>query len=413
MKESRFKKIDQSLSLLKNEILRNMKIVLRGPSRLLLVISLIFPITYLLFMNLVFGLGITTFNYPMAVVVPDYESSSALEADLNQNKLPNLEEFLDYLDNNDLVGSTIVKSHVEAIGYSEEEFLDQMLTQDIVLIVVLPEDFDNIIQDVKEGTWNGGKVVIELICLNINEDYLKNLYFGFQRKLKAYYDEVFENEVEVDYVYKDAAPNRQTFPRMWTIGVGAIGFVCLTASMVISSVVIFIEKNSRMRAELALSSSLNQVNVYTGKIIASTMMTILINFPLGALIIFSWISLPFPQDFFTFTMIIIGTILLGSILGSLLGALIPDQVFTFPIAMFLVLASLFLCGGFISIQMFGEPLKSIVSWIPFTYCFAIINDSVLTGSPPPINFIIGLIGYLILCYLLGLVIFKKFVISKG
>lgn len=361
-------------------------------------------------MNLVFGA--MNFNYPLAIVVPDYDSDDMLTGDLNSGNLKNLEEFIDYLNDNDLIGQTVVKSHVAAIGVSEEEFETQLLTQDIVLLVILPSNFDQIIESVKKGTWNGGKVVIELKCLNINEDYLKNLYFGFQRKLKAYYDGVFNNEVEVEYVYKDADPNRETFPRMWTIGVGALVFLGLTASMVISSILVFIEKNSKMKSELALSSSLNQGLVFGGKILSSIILSLLINFSLGALIIFTWIGLPFPKDIITFILIVIGTITLGSILGTLLGAVIPDQVFNFPISMFIVLTSLFLCGGFIGIEMFNEPLKTIVNFIPFTYCFAILNNSVLIGSAPSIFYVISLISYNILFFFIGLIFFKKFVITK-
>ena len=81
--------------------------------------------------------------------------------------------------------------------------------------------------------------------------------------------------------------------------------------------------------------------------------------------------------------------------------------------MFTVLATLFLCGGFISIEMFGEPLRTIVDWIPFTYTYTIVNNTVLTGDPPSLTHIFGLIGYILLFFVLGLYIYRRFVIKPN
>ncbi|MHA1490356.1 MAG: ABC transporter permease [Promethearchaeota archaeon] len=400
-----------SIGLIKEEFLKNMRIIFRGPSRTLLLLCLIFPFTYLFFMNLVFGA--VNFNYPFAVVIPDYTSNDELNSALDNNGLPNTQEFLGYLNNNDLVGETVVKSHIKAIGTTLKEFEDELYNEELVMVVILPVNFEHIIKAVKNGIWSGGEIKIELKCLNINEDYLKNLYFGFQRKLKAYYDNVLSNEIEVIYFYQNADMDRVTFPRMWTIGTGALGFVALTASMIIGAAFVFNEKNNKMSQELALASPRNLTYTYLGKIFATTIIAFFINFTLGAFVIFIWIGIPFPIDFIGFLLIILGTILLGAIIGSMLGALIPEQVFTFPGSMFLVLTTLFLCGGFMDIELSSQPLRSIIEWIPFTYCYSIIKSTVLTGGIPSITHIIGLICYIFIFFILGLKIYRKFIISDN
>ncbi|MFX0007428.1 MAG: ABC transporter permease [Candidatus Hermodarchaeota archaeon] len=403
------KKKNSTIALLKNEISKNIKIIFRGPSRTLLLISLIFPITYLFFMNMIFGA--VNFNYPIALVIPDYNSDDELNYALENNEIPNVEEFMDYLNNNDLVGPTIVKSHIQMIGISAQQFESTLELEEIVMIAILPENFENIIQSVKNGTWTEGNVTIELRCLNIHEDYLKNLYFGFQRKLKAYYDNVLFNETEVIYVYSDAHPERQTFPRMWTIGTEAIVFVCLVSSMIIGAAFIFIEKGNRMTPELALATAPNQNYTYLGKVLSASILSFIINFTLGTTIIFLWIGIQFPVNFLGFLLISFGSIILGSILGTFLGALIPEQVYAFPISLFTVLATLFLCGGFVSVEMFGPLLRSIANWIPFTYLYTIMGNTVLTGDAASVIQILGLIGYIILFFGLGLIIYRRFVIK--
>lgn len=405
MSNSKKKIKKASLSIIKEEVLKNIKIIFRGPTRTLFLLSLLFPITYLIFMNLIFGA--VNFNYPLAVVIPDYNSNDELNTALNNHELNNTQEFLSYINNNSLIGKTIVKNHIEFIGTTEEEFVDQLYSEEIVMIAVLPENFENTISAVKNNSWSGGEITITLRCLNINEDYLKNLYFGFQRKLKAYYDTVLNNETEIIYSYSDADPNRETFPRMWTIGVGALGFVALVASMIIGSAVVFNEKNNKMAQELALSPNKNLYCTYIGKVLSTIILSLLVNFTLGATIIFLWIGLPFPIDFLGFLLIVLGTIILGSILGTILGMLIPEQVFTFPISMFLVLATLFLCGGFINIELFGQPLRFIVELIPFTYCFSILNNTILTGNVSNIAYILGLLIYIVIFFSLGLILYKK------
>ena len=410
MRKAKKKIKKASISIIKEEFLKNIKIIFRGPTRTLFFLSLLFPITYLVFMTLIFGS--VNFNYPLAVVIPDYNSNGELDDAFNNHELNNTQEFLSYINNNDLVGKTIVKSHIALIGTTEEEFEDQLNSEEIVMIVILPENFENTISVVKNSSWSGGEITITLRCLNINEDYLKNLYFGFQRKLKAYYDTVLKNETEIIYSYSDADPNRETFPRMWTIGVGALGFVALVASMIIGSAFVFNEKNNKMAQELALSPNINLYYTYIGKVLSTIVLSFLINFALGATIIFLWIGLPFPIDFLGFLLIVLGTIVLGSLLGTILGMIIPEQVFTFPISMFLVLATLFLCGGFINIELFGQPLRFIVELIPFTYCFSILNNTVLTGNVSNIAYILGLVVYIAIFFSLGLIFYKKRIISS-
>ncbi|MFX1239479.1 MAG: hypothetical protein ACFE8P_17390, partial [Promethearchaeota archaeon] len=168
MKQNFLKIRKSSIAILKNEISKNIRIIFRGPSRTLLLISLIFPITYLFFMNMIFGA--VNFNYPFALVIPDYNSDNELNIAFENNKLPNTEEFISYLNNNELVGPTLVKSHIELIGSSAQQFENTLKLEEIVMIVILPENFEKIIQSVKNGTWTEGMITIELRCLNINED---------------------------------------------------------------------------------------------------------------------------------------------------------------------------------------------------------------------------------------------------
>lgn len=397
-----------SCGLIVSEVRKNIKIILRGRTRLILILCLIFPLMFLSFMWLVFGQ--MNFNYPMAVVIPDYENDQQLNDDLSQGKLPNLSQLLDYLNNNSLIGQTIVESHIVATGTSMEDFEGALSNMEISLIVVFPENFEGIIEQVKMGTWNGGEITIELHCLNINEDFLKNIYFGFQRKLKAYYDDVFPNEIEVEYLYYDADSSRETYPRLWTIGSGTVVLSVLIASMIIAASFIFNEKNNQMMPELAMSSPKNQSLVYIGKVFAVFIITMGINFPIGTIIIFSWIQIPFPVNFFGFLGIMSLSTLLGAVMGLILGRIIPEQVFTIPIAAFLLYAFVFLCGGFIDIEIFDPRLKIIIEWIPFTYSYSIAKTTIFTANIPPIEYIVGLLAYIAFFFLIGIKTFQKRVI---
>jgi ABC-type multidrug transport system permease subunit len=398
------------IGLYLNEIEKNIKIIFRGPTRTILIICVIFPLLYLAFMNMIFG--VLNFNFPMAVVIPDYTSDEELHNALDSNYIPNTVEFLNYLNNNSVVGQTIVKSHITATGISLEQFEEELKLQKLSLIVKLPLNFDNIIAQVKNGTWTNGSITIELHILNIHEDYTKNIYFGFQRKLKAYYDDVLFNETEVAYIYLNTDPNRVTFPRMWTIGSGALVFLCLTSSMIIAASFIFNEKTNLMRQEFALASSKNQMVSFFGKLSAASIVTFGLNFIIGMIIIFFWIGLPIPIDILGFLGITLITIVIGALFGSILGALIPEQVFTVPTATFIALTSLFLCGGFMDVQLFNPILQSIVQWIPFTYCYAIFKNTLLTGDTPPLSYVAGIILYITIFTLLGLYLYRKFVISS-
>ena len=405
---SKFKGV--SISLIAKEIMKNLKIMIRGPTRTILITCLVFPLIYLTFMTLIFGS--VNFNFPIAVVLPDFNSDADLQDALSSNSIPNTQEFLIYLNNNTYVGDTIVKSHIVAIGSSLHDYEDKLKTQEISLIVRLPSGFENSIAQLKNGTWSNGQINIELWILNIHEDYQKNIYFGFERKLKAYYDNVLTNETEISYIYRDAVPDRTTFPRMWTIGSGGLVYLCLSTSMIIGASFIFNEKNERMRQELAIASIKNQALTYTGKIFATLILTLAINFTIGSIIIFFWVGLPIPADFIGFILITIATVSIGALFGSLLGALIPEQVFTVPTAAFIGLATLFLCGGFTDIELFDPTLRMIVQWIPFTYSYSIFKSSILTGVFPPMIYVIGLIAYVIIFAFSGWYFYKRFVIKS-
>jgi len=393
-----------------NEIMKNIRVIIRGPTRTILIISIIFPLIYLSFMNMIFG--VLNFNFPMAVVIPDYNSNEELNNAIESNNIPNTVQFLGYLNNNSVVGETIVKSHISALGISIDEFEEKLKLQELPLVVTLPLNFNNIISQVKNGTWTNGSITIKLHILNIDEDYLKNLYFGFQRKLKAYYDEVLSNETEITYVYLPADPNRITFPRMWTIGSGALVFLCLTSSMIIAASFIFNEKTDHMKQELALASSKNRTTTFFGKISATLILTVGVNFTIGAVLVFLWIGLPIPFDILGFLLITIITTLIGALFGSIIGALIPQQVYTVPTAVFIALTTLFLCGGFQDIQLFNPLLQSIVEWVPFTYLYVIFKNTLLTGDLTPPTYVGGIILYTVIFTLLGLYLYHKFVISS-
>lgn len=404
------KKGANNFNLISIEVKKNIHMVFRGESKVILLLTLVFPLMYLFFMSLVFVNP--NLNYGMAIVIPDYDSDEDLSMALEMKRLPHTQEFLDYLNNNDLVGKTIIKSHIEHIGTSQEQFEDELREQEISLIVILPDNFEQIIRKVKRGTWKGGRIVIELKCLNLDEDYLKNVYFCFERKLKAYYDNILQEQVEVNYIYKDANPNLPTYPRIWTIGTGALVFLCLNSSMILSAAFIFNEKSNNMRPELALTSRTNQNNTYFGKIIAVIILSFTVDFISGALIVFAWIGLPLPTHFAGFLLAIISTLFFGACLGAIIGILIPEQVFTVPVSAFLIITTLFLCGGFINIEMFGEPMRTIIQFIPFTYCYALVNNSILTGDISNIFHIIGLVLYTCLFLCIGILMYQKYVIKS-
>ena len=410
MNSQRMNKNRKAIRLFLSEIMKNIRVIIRGPTRTILIICIIFPLLYLTFMNMIFG--VMDFNYPMAVVIPDYNSNEELHDALESNDIPNTLQFLDYLDNNSIVGQTIVKSHISGLGISVDEFEEELKLQELSLIVTLPLNFNNIISQVKNGTWTNGSITIKLHLLNMHEDYLKNIYFGFQRKLKAYYDEVLSNETEIRYEYLDADPNRITFPRIWTIGSGALVYLCLTSSMIIAASFIFNEKTDQMKQELALASSENQIITFFGKISATLILTLGLNFVIGAIVVFLWIGLPIPVDILGFIMITFVTVIIGALFGSMIGALIPEQVFTVPTAAFIALTTLFLCGGFVDIQLFNPVIQSIIEWVPFTYLYAIFKNTILTGAFAPPTYVVGIIFYIVIFTLAGLYLYHKFVISS-
>jgi ABC-type multidrug transport system permease subunit len=182
--------------------------------------------------------------------------------------------------------------------------------------------------------------------------------------------------------------------------------------MMIAASFIFNEKNENMKQELAITSIMNQRLTFFGKISAAIVLTIGINFTLGSIVIFSWIGLPVPIDFIGFILITLATVTIGALFGSLLGAMIPEQVFTIPTAAFIGLTTLFLCGGFVDIELFDPTLQTIVKWIPFTYSYSIFKSSILTGDFPPIIYPIGLIAYIIIFAIIGWLFYKRFVISS-
>jgi len=220
-------------------------------------------------------------------------------------------------------------------------------------------------------------------------------------------------QVEVTYIYKDAHPNRPTLPRIWTIGSGAIVFLSLISSMILSAAFIFNEKNDNMRPELALASKSNQNYTYLGKIISALILSFLVDFILGTLIVFLWIGLPFPADLRGFLLISIGTLSLGAAMGSLIGIIIPEQVFTIPVSAFLVIGLLFLCGGFIGVEMYGGLLETIVNLIPFTYCNTITFSTLLTGGAIDIFQVIGLILYIFLFIGIGIILYQKYIVKSN
>lgn len=93
--------------------------------------------------------------------------------------------------------------------------------------------------------------------------------------------------------------------------------------------------------------------------------------------------------------------------------IIPEQVFTFPISVFTALSTLFICGGFISVDMFTSPLKEIVQFIPFTYSYTVTFNTLLTGDPISLFNLLGLIFYIILFLIISMKFYQKFIISKN
>lgn len=363
---------------------------------------------FMLFMWMVFGL--LQFNYPMAVVVPGYASDASLDAALDDDELPETQLFLDYLNNDSLIGETIVQSHVEEVGHSEAQFEAAFAHHDLSVIVVLPENFETTIRAARNGTWTGGAITVTLRTLNINEDYLKNLYFGFQRKLKVYMDTEFPNEIEVTYTYTPADLERTTFPRIWTLGSADIVYAILTVSMLLSASLVFVEKTQRMFPELSLVSVGNQFSSYAGKMLASSTFTFAVNFPIVTMVVLNWVRMPVPAHFGAFVGIAFLIILFGASLGLILGCLIPEQVFTFPAAVFLVLVFIFVCGGFVDLELFPQILQEIVQWIPFTYCFVPMKASLLPGLVISGWYIFGLVIWIVVSFVGGARLYTRRII---
>ncbi|MHA1682939.1 MAG: ABC transporter permease [Promethearchaeota archaeon] len=400
------------LQLIRIEMLKNFKILFRGPNKTVLILVIVFPLMYLSFMWGIFGN--INFDYPMAVVIPGHGDTVDLNTQLQANALPNTAEFLDYLDDNSNVGRTMVKSHVIATGGSdmEDKFMDMLTNWNIEVLVILPNDFEESIARVKNGTYSDGPMNITVITLNINEDFLKNLYFGFQRKLSYYQSSVFPGEIEANYTYEHADPARITYPRMWTLGSGCIVFTALIASMILAASFIFHEKNANMMHELSLGTPSSQHLTFTGKLMASTTLSLGIVVPIGSTITYLWLGMPIPSNFMLFIMALVLTTLFGACLGLIFGSLIPEQVYTFPVSVFIVLPMIFLCGGFNDIELFNQTMQAIVRALPFTHMFSITKSAIFTTTLPPIGYIVGLIVYITLMFIAGLALYKKRVLAS-
>lgn len=394
--------------LILDEMAKNLKITKRGSTKFLLFGMLIFPMVFLLFMWMVFGQA--HFGYNLAVVVGGYDNQTSLDTAFADNQLNATQQFIDYLNNNSYVGPTVIQTHVQSVGYSEDQFMPQLEHLKIFAIVILPTNFNTIINEALNGSKNVEPLQIQLKCANINEDLLKNIYFGFERKLSAYYQGVFPGEVSVNYTYENVIQDRLTFPRMWTIGSGAIIFAVLVASMIISAALVFYEKKANMIPELALSRRQNQVMNYTGKLLTGTILPMVVNFPITTLIVIFSLGIPGIANMLSYIGIMFLGSLLGSVVGIILSSLIPEQVFTIPASVFILLTCVFLCGGFMDIQIFPAALKNAVIWIPFTYCFSLSQSFLLPGLTWNPYFLLGLIVYIAVFYLIGLKIYQKRVI---
>ncbi|MHA1720026.1 MAG: ABC transporter permease [Promethearchaeota archaeon] len=394
-----------NLRVLVYEMQKMFRIFLRSPNKGIVIVILIFPITFTLFMGLVFGRSY--YSFPTAIVVEGYATQAQLDADLNNGNLPETERFINYINNYSLVDGTIVHSEVVKIVYSLDEVEKEFKNLEILVILILPENFEKYINQAKNGQELSGNMIIECKCANINEDLLKNLYFGIERKIKAYYDLEFPGEIEVDYTYSPADPNKKTFPRMWTISSGGIVFSVLVAALIIGSAMVFIEKHSHMDVELLMISPQNRGLNYSGKVFSTAIISTLINFPFASLVIFLMVKMELPVNIPGLVGMIFLSNIFGACLGIIFGVLIKEQVFTFPVNVFILLPAIFLCGGFMDVELFGKPLLTIVNLIPFTYIFTLVKYTILPGFIWNWEYFIGLIIYIIIFFILGWKVYEN------
>ncbi|MHA1889363.1 MAG: ABC transporter permease [Promethearchaeota archaeon] len=392
------------------ELIKDIKIIFRGSRKWLILLSLIFPFTYLMFMYMVFGQE--SYSIPAAVVVKGYNSASDLEEDISNGKLNETLKFISYLNNDSLVGKTIIKLKIVNITWNSEELNGKFQENKILLIINLPANFEDLVRKARKietgemSSENWTPVMIELKCANINEDLLKNIYFSFERKLKAYYDIEFPNEVEVRYIYEPAL-NTPSYPRIWTISSGAIVYCILTNAMVVGSMVVFIERDSSYQEILTRATKSKIMGIYFGKLMTSTVIISGISTPIFTVGILLFSGMQPPQDYGSLIVISLASGAMGSALGMIFGSLLSDSLYSFPTSVFIMIPLTLLCGGFVDIEVFPLVLQEFVKLIPLTPVFSLMKASILPGIIAPQWNVFALVAWLVILIVVSAVFYER------
>ncbi|MHA1848407.1 MAG: hypothetical protein ACTSXU_12240, partial [Promethearchaeota archaeon] len=137
-----------SVILSMRELIKDMKIIFRGSRKWLILLSLIFPFTYLMFMYMVFGQE--SYSIPAAVVVNGYNSASDLQEDINDEKLNETLKFISYLNNDSLVGKTVIKLKIVNITWNSDELNGKFQENKILLIINLPANFEDLVRKARK-----------------------------------------------------------------------------------------------------------------------------------------------------------------------------------------------------------------------------------------------------------------------
>ncbi len=167
-----------------------------------------------------------------------------------------------------------------------------------------------------------------------------------------------------------------------------------------------------MLPELALASKNNQAITFAGKLVAGLIFPFAIDFPITLLLIALWAQIPVINTLPMVAVSAIFIILLGNAVGMVPGAILPEIVVAVPSAIFLVLASLFLCGGFQDLRTMPLGYQQVVAFIPFTYCFSLTKNAMLGTGVWDWGQFAGLCINTILLGMVGMVVYRKRVIRS-
>ena len=385
------------------EFAKNMRITTHGSTKAFVGVGIFVPLVFILFMFAIFGSG--TISYTAAVVVQGYSSNTALQADLSGGRLPYTQQLIDTFNTTADGGGTVT-----AVGSNLSQFLDAFHGQTIDLIIVLPAGFEQAIARDINHTWPGGNVTVGLYVSNINEDFTEIIEHGVDLRMDAFYNTVLATNVRANFTEAPVNVGQPTLPQQWSLGSSSLVYGLLVISIIMGAAYIFNEKHAHMLPELALASSRNQTISFAGKFAAGIVFPIAIDFPVTLLLVMLFTQVPVAGGLLPAAGIAVLIIMLGIGIGMLIGSAVPELVYAIPAAIFTVLASIFLCGGFQDLRTFPVVYQQIVDFIPFTYCYALENVAMLGVGTWQWAQLVGLVAYIVFFFGAGLVVYRKRVI---